>query len=293
MEKMKKFLQRGGERRMKKVTIGVLAGVVSFLFSPVAFPYLTPWYFNPWGTDFSSAIQITDHLDIQGNTFIQNDLSNGTFQEWGTFVSRSYDGGISYGSNIEITSIFSAGGNVTPTFFTFTYGNMEIYADTANFDYGTNTDPGVYGADNGALIGQFTLLSGGGMLNNYLPVSNGMINAVFVANWLESGYWFDALGRDLSQWTITSGSAPILTLGLVTTNASVSTPNSTLINEYDEWIGLPGGSSYSNNSPSYFFVSNGGQFRVDVIPEPTSLLLIGSGLLGLAGIGIRRRRRIV
>jgi hypothetical protein len=127
---------------------------------------------------------------------------------------------------------------------------------------------------NNVQIGVFDLLSGGGTLNNDFGPSNGQITANFVARDLTAGYWFtDATGTtDLSQYTLTK-SSPILTLGFATTNATI----------------VSGTENYDNlGRLESFKVGNNGQFRLAIVPEPGTMLLLGMGLLGLAGVSRKK-----
>jgi hypothetical protein len=300
MEKIKIKKTKGG-RKMKKF-LGVVVGVgLLFLGIGNASAYFTNWYFNPNGTGFAGATQIGEWLDTTGLTYIDNNFVTNTFQEWGTFVTNTHDGYASYpGGSNEITGVFNNATGILPPggvgSFSFTSGTLSIYSD-ASFDYGndditgtppTNPDNAFFGADNGTWIGTFNLVSGGGNLLSYVP--NGTITVSFVAQNLASGYWFDPAGNDLSQWTITSGTSPILTIALGTTNASIINGIPTGFgDEVGYYIGGIYGVPAQSNPYDEFYVSNNGQFRVGITPEPSAILLLGMSLLGF-GI-IRRKKR--
>jgi hypothetical protein len=213
------------------------------------------WKFNPNGTGFATADTIHEYLDINGQADILNNYTTFTFHETGSFVSALYDS--AHLLTPSISADFVGDGNLTATNFTFTSATLDVYDSSS------------------ALIGSFSLVNGGGALdNNYAP--NGVISINFVADSLAAGYWFSPTGQDLSAWTV-ANSSPILTLGVATTNANtLQDPPPT----YDNL-----------GRPLTFTVSDNGQFKVSAVPEPGTLILLGLGFIGIAGVSRKKFKK--
>jgi len=115
-----------------------------------------------------------------------------------------------------------------------------------------------------------TILPSGGIGNpGFLGGAgiNGTTNMTLTMSNLLGGVWFDNAGNDLSLLP-----PNILLLGLVNTDNLTGTP--TFIQD-----GV------------IVTVQSSGQLNLSMIPEPTSMLLLGGGLLGLIGAGLRRRKK--
>jgi len=245
---------------------------VFLLFAAITIATPASAFMLGWGLDSSggsnSIVTVDEYLNLVGRANIVNEYTGFTFTETGTFRVQTVDDPSDPTNDIDpnLYADFTGSGSLTPTAFTFDEvpSSLIIYNDALKINK----------------IAEFNLLSGGGILDpigSFGPAPNGMIEANFIAKYFAPGYWFaDAtdVTSDLSLWTL-DASSPILTLGFATTNASIVNSPAPTFDAYGRLID--------------FTVSNNGQFRLDVVPEPGTMILFGIGLLGVAGIGRRRK----
>jgi hypothetical protein len=283
---------------MKNKLLGLLFSLLLILGvaqSAHAFP-LQNWVFDIEGG--SGATTIIEFMNIESPNFVDTTTPvNGSFNfvNWGFVESSGHDNlgsTIGYPGSKSLTGKYRLPGDGTlggEVNFNNT-GTFELWVD-AVLDYGTATStPGApptgpfYGSDNGTLIATFDVISGSGELNS-TGLPNGDFSISYQATYLRPGYFFMPDGTtDMSGFTD-------LVRGYTTTNAShfsdapdgspVPVSHSELL-AYADYSGTP-----ANTPPDDFFLSSSGQFRIDVVPVPPAMILLGSGLAAL--VGIRRK----
>jgi hypothetical protein len=272
--------------------LGCAAAIALAAGAAQADAIMNGWTFNPAGTGQAAGQEINEYLDVNGNAFIELKATGAsfTFTEHGVFNLAQAD------SNGQLFPVNYPTGNISATLeafgtgtfngaFTFTGGTIRMYQTNTSVYGGTS---GIYGANVGKLIGEFTVLAGGGGMVDASgnPINNGQVSirAQAGVGKLAAGYFFADNGVDMST---------AKNKAFAFTNANtVGSPTSTLVNEVAcQFAGFKGpgctGGAYANVPGRYFFVSNNGQFKFADIPEPGSVALFG---IALFGIGAMRRR---
>ena len=241
-----------------------------------------------------------NQLNFNGESYVTNTLQNPNVQgvytstDLGVFNIMQYNNGNAlHLNNGQLTGVFQATDltnltGSTPNYI-FTGGTFTLYYNPSQV-YGT-TSANLYGAQTGTAFATFNIQvtnnpnTGGGFLNaNGTPTANGTVT-VFSAPpaTLVGSPFLDSLSVPLSQNIL---------LGFVTTNASEDTTANASNYTIDPNLvaALSGSTGTVNNSPSDLFISNGGQFKLQDIPEPATLALMGLGLVGIA-MTVRRKQR--
>ena len=267
---------------MKRFLVSCLTLAVFFVGVNAAnAAFLNNWYLDVDAGGALAPTQVNEFLDIVGPGYIQNTFTGPdtfTFTEEAVFNSQQHDGGTLFPfvlSGYELTGYFTGTGSGSLAGdLSFDTGTLTVWSDSIQ-DFATTNS--FYGADNGTRIATFSLLSGTGTVDAS-GVPNGLITVILGSTEMAAGYFFDENMMDLSltepiQWI----------LGYSTTNASyVANPSANVISEFG--VG-------ANTPPFDLVVSSNGQYRLAVVPEPSTFLLLGGGLLGLGLLGYRKRNQ--
>ena len=177
-------------------------------------------------------------------------------------------------------------------------GLLDIYIDN-NLDANTGTGDGYTGGTS-ILIAQ--LLIHTEPAGVFTPMTfDGSVDATFTAQWVMQDVFLDSSGNDLSTM-------PGLVMMAITDSNFDGDPDKQGYFSHMEprnWgtyfpTRLAGGDDlsvppdgYANNShPMAFYALEDGSAKIGVVPEPATMLLLGSGLLGLGFFGRKRTKKL-
>lgn len=266
------------KRCVRSVCTSILAiGMSAAIATPL-------WQINTTGQGAGGAMSVSS-INVGGVGFLQtvptSQSGDFLFIENGAYQLTQPDGTPFGAQDITVTYAIGGSGNFyNPMALSFTSGTIQLFAD-ANFDFGTSA--GNYGADNGTMIGSFSVFSGG-----IDPTTSQVdIKASVNPGTLVSGYLFDAAGNDLSN-------AANVVLDLNVFNLETP-PSDLLISEIV--CGLANyGSADCLTTPFVntwldYTVADGGSVSLSAVPEPASLALLLVGL-GLIPLGSQRRKAV-
>lgn len=253
-----------------------------------AVPY-TNWSLSLDGG--ANMLTVPSYLTISGMGYIENTptATGFDFVEWAAFQALANNFGQTIQDEFgpyQLTGDLTGFGTVDAGggSFTFEGGALDLYVSTPRV-YG-DTSENFYGVTAGTKIASFDLVMGGGFVNPD-TTPTGFVSTELISNFLLPGYFFAPDGTDIAelvggniQWffALTNTSAsyitgdaidPLFTAALLDTFGIVA----------------------EDSAPLSFFIANSGEFTIGtVVPEPGTILLLGAGLLGLAGIGRRKIR---
>lgn len=275
---------------------------------------------NAWGFSYQNftldlgddTYEVQQDLKVGGTSVIFSDFNGtytladqvGTFTETSTFQFNGYDSAAAQFAidDYDFTAVFEGEGNIfddgTDQWFEFTGGTMTMYLQDydAGVNYNTGAEDGVFmGADDGTEIAVWNLTGGGGELTTLFAPTDGIITGYFYAYEIQPGYFFQD-GQDLSAWDLESG--VLLTLGYAHVTTTDWTPpgypDPFAQEVYEYLAGGTYGTIYPNDTDPTgdgkltLYETHGGSFELRVVPEPTTFMLFGIGLLSIAGIGRRK-----
>ena len=265
------------------------AAVISTLFSASAFAdiALTNWQFGGAAPSVTGIYQ----LNFTGESYITTQaMSNNpamfNFTDTGIAYISGYNANpVPYSGLMGFT--FSAQG--TGTYggsFTFSSGTTSFYYG-ASANYPTSLASGTYlGSFYVSNTGDATTSGGTGLDINAIPTNNSHVTVTHnpATNGTPNG--INGVGTSpVNTWLNGLGVAldPTTTIGYITTNASLdlsyNTGNTLSASQLamESALGAPA-NTFNDPAGSHFFVTNGGQFKLSVVPVPGSLLLMGLGL---------------
>lgn len=283
----------------KGLAVAVLAtAAATFSQLAAADPVIYNWDLNLPGTSITDTIN--HQLNLSGVNYITTTASSPTpgtaytFNNSGVFNITTYDSSLSLalgGGQLTASLTGATGYGTLGGAFYFNQGNaltntgiLSLYY-SPTISYGT-TATDFYGTQAGTKIASFVIQGGeAGIVNpNALPTSNGQITATFKANYLKQGVFVTSSGQDLSQLPLLN-----ITYGISTTNGSesydCSTTNTAPIN-----LSAAFGAPSCGTPPQDFYLSSGGQFKLEAVPEPSSIGMFGLGLITLGFLAMRQKR---
>ena len=79
-----------------------------------------------------------------------------------------------------------------------------------------------------------------------------------------------------------------LVMGMVDSNVNIQ-ENAAILAEFEDYFGLNLDAKEDGGDFDFYFLSrNDGSFNKEVVPEPTTFLLLGIGLIGIASVSRKR-----